>query len=127
MQCSVCKDLKLDTEFSPSELKPQKARPNTRPSLRCLECMAVNKLKSRYNLSVEDYIHMYEHQEGKCAICDLKPQQKDFYIDHDHSTGKVRALLCKHCNSGIGLLKECPRIMRNAIKYVTYFSTLKTL
>jgi hypothetical protein len=123
MQCSLCKDEKSANDFSPSELKPQKGRSITsKPSSRCLDCMAINKLKSRYNLTVDDYINMFEHQDGKCAICNTKPPQKEFYIDHNHSTGKVRALLCKHCNSAIGFFKESPTLMRNAINYIEFFS-----
>jgi hypothetical protein len=126
MQCSSCRDTKLACEFSPSELKPKKGRSlSTKPSLRCLDCMAENKLKSRYNMTVEDYINMYEHQDGVCAICTKKPKQKDFYIDHDHVTGKVRALLCKHCNCALGFFRDDSILMNKAIHYINFFTSLK--
>ena len=39
-------------------------------------------------------------------------------VDHNHETGKVRGLLCNDCNRGIGLLKDNPMFLANALKYL---------
>jgi hypothetical protein len=57
-------------------------------------------LKRRYGLNIEQYDSMLVNQAGKCAIC-LKPFIRSPQIDHDHKTGKVRGLLCIHCNRTI--------------------------
>lgn len=59
---------------------------------------------------------MYEDQEGKCAIC-LVFKDK-LYIDHCHRTGKLRALLCFGCNSGIGQMKDNAEIVLRAAQYL---------
>jgi hypothetical protein len=59
-------------------------------------------------------------QAGRCKICDRQPQSKGLHIDHCHSTGKVRGLLCGTCNQGIGLLKEDPELIRKAANYVAF-------
>jgi len=59
---------------------------------------------------------MYESQSGKCAICG--DAQEMLVVDHDHTTGTVRGLLCHKCNQGIGLLRESKEIMQNAIAYL---------
>lgn len=60
------------------------------------------KLK-QYGLTQESYDHLHIRQGGVCAICQ---QETTLVIDHDHSTGKVRGLLCNSCNLALGLLKE---------------------
>ena len=44
---------------------------------------------------------------------------KRLYIDHDHETGKVRGLLCLQCNTALGLLKDNPKVLKKALKYLT--------
>lgn len=64
----------------------------------------------RYNLT--------EHPTAKaCGICGQVPADR-LCIDHDHETGKVRGLLCRTCNSGIGLLQDSPELLRRAIKWI---------
>lgn len=79
-------------------------------------------LLKRYGVSVEDYNRMLVVQDGKCAICRSEsPGQKGvafFIVDHDHTTGKVRGLLCAYCNKGIGRFKDSPDLLRQAACYL---------
>lgn len=83
-------------------------------------------LKKRYGLTVEDIERMLKNQNYKCAICgreiflhgDSVDKNKIARVDHNHETGKVRGLLCNDCNRGIGLLKDNPMLLANAIKYL---------
>jgi len=54
-----------------------------------------------------------------CAICHAAPAQ---HVDHDHATGKVRALLCFNCNGGLGQFKDDPAVLRAAAEYVRFHS-----
>lgn len=58
---------------------------------------------------------MLEDQGGVCAICE---GGVDFVVDHCHTSGEVRGILCRTCNQGIGLLKESIKSLENAIKYL---------
>lgn len=58
-------------------------------------------------------------QDGKCAIC-TKSLGRTPHVDHDHQTGKVRAVLCHNCNRGIGFLKDSPEIVRAALAYLEH-------
>jgi hypothetical protein len=60
---------------------------------------------------------------GGCAICGATNGREGqrLYIDHDHKTGDVRALLCNDCNSGLGRFKDDPRLLKIAIAYLEYF------
>lgn len=65
-------------------------------------------MAKRYKISVEEYRKMFEVQQSLCAIC-MKPEtikNKVLSVDHDHKTGKVRGLLCGHCNRALGYLRE---------------------
>lgn len=77
-------------------------------------------LKHQYGLTLADYAAMLEKQRGLCAICGK--QNKKLVVDHNHSTGKVRALLCRSCNTGIGCLKESPDIFNRALKYLEAYA-----
>lgn len=81
-----------------------------------------HKLMSKYKMTWEDYQIMISSQEGKCFICKKIPTHKNgLSIDHNHTTGKVRALLCSFCNVGLGNFKEDIEIMKNAILYLEVF------
>jgi hypothetical protein len=76
-----------------------------------------NDLKKKYNISPEDYDKMFEDQQGHCAIC-LKTSTKALHVDHNHETGKIRALLCSHCNVGLGHFKESLNLLERAKDYL---------
>ena len=57
-------------------------------------------LKARYGITLEDYEAMFARQGGCCVICGESGHK--LVVDHNHETGKVRALLCHHCNTMIG-------------------------
>ena len=75
------------------------------------------KWKLRYGLTHNEVYALYTSQNECCAIC--KSALNDvFVIDHCHSTGRVRGLLCNQCNQAIGLLKENAQSFLNAIDYL---------
>ena len=75
--------------------------------------------KTLYGISRDDYDEMLARQNGCCAICgsELIGGQQT-HVDHDHATGKVRALLCGHCNRMLGQAREDPEILAKAIEYL---------
>lgn len=78
------------------------------------------RLRRVYDMSVDELEEMFIQQSGRCAICfkreDDSPQRLD--LDHDHETGRVRALLCRQCNTALGLFKEDIQVMLQAIRYI---------
>lgn len=60
-------------------------------------------MKTRYGVTVEEYAEILRSQDGVCAICHQPCSTgKSLAVDHDHETGRVRGLLCRRCNRGIG-------------------------
>lgn len=78
------------------------------------------RLKREYGLTREQYDAMYAAQEQRCAICSELEADLEcrLCIDHDHSTGKVRALLCRNCNFVLGHCKENTNVLKAAISYL---------
>jgi hypothetical protein len=77
-----------------------------------------NWRKYYYGMSQEDYDRLVARQGGACAICGKRPA-KALCVDHCHATGKIRGLLCRKCNLGIGHLDDSPSVMRAAIAYLS--------
>ena len=90
-------------------------------------------MKSRYDISLKEYNELFESQKGVCAICQKPETQKHndkikrLHIDHDHVTGKIRALLCSECNTGIGKFKDNIEILHKAISYLEKHSNMNRL
>ena len=84
------------------------------------------KWKERYGITEEQYTEMYNSQNGKCAICgkeetathNTSNKVLKLAVDHCHTTGKVRELLCQKCNRGIGKFDEDPDLFDKAKQYV---------
>ena len=97
-------------------LKQMKERYHTNPEVQ--QDHIDSAIKSRYGISGDQYRYEYwrlfEMQDGKCAIC---KQDKKLVLDHDHSTGKIRALLCTNCNTAFGLMKENPNFVQGLLNY----------
>lgn len=80
-------------------------------------------LRRNYGITLEDFDRMATVQDGRCAICGRVPQGKHnqgrLHVDHDHRTGRVRGLLCSHCNRGLGFLGDSPETLCRAAAYLT--------
>lgn len=81
------------------------------------------KLRRRgVDITQEQYVDLIYNSNGLCEICN-KPNTSNvkgsLSVDHDHSTGKVRGLLCDKCNRAIGLLGDNPELLLKAAEYLT--------
>lgn len=139
-KCSVCKIQKSATEFYRRKSGREKGR------LRC-ECKKCGhkihkeydkrrpreskrdeQLRTKFGITLEQYEDLLLKQEFKCAICgkvadvnvtrDKMKWQRSLSVDHCHSTGKIRGLLCWHCNTGIGKLGDTVDGLMRAVRYL---------
>ena len=82
-------------------------------------------LKHNYGILQEDYDCLFSEQNGVCAIC-KEPEHWTYKsgkvaflaVDHDHTTGKVRGLLCRDCNQSIGKFKDDYKLLYSAYEYL---------
>ena len=87
--------------------------------------------KRRYGIDEKRYTEMLNEQDHHCALCGKEESAvkkhdgkvRRFAIDHDHATGKVRALLCTRCNVGLGAFGDDLDLLRKAIVYVEKYSS----
>lgn len=108
-QCSRCKEVKPADAFALNR--------TTRTGLQSV-CYACHRDR-RYGLAPGQFDQMMAGQGGKCAICRQKcPRQMELSVDHDHTTGKVRGLLCQNCNAALGMFKDDPALLGRAIDYL---------
>jgi 3-phenylpropionate/cinnamic acid dioxygenase small subunit len=64
----------------------------------------------QYGIRPEDREAMAREQGFRCAICreELDLEKRRTHVDHDHVTGKIRGVLCAHCNAALGYLRDNP-------------------
>lgn len=79
-------------------------------------------LKRNYGIGIDEYNSMLLSQEYGCAICGVHNDslKRNLAVDHNHDTGQIRGLLCHGCNTGIGLFKENPEMLRRSIDYLAF-------
>jgi hypothetical protein len=113
--CKVCEREKQLQKYHNLPTEKQRKRRSNNTSNNP-EYRKAYKLKNKYGLTTEEFSAMVLNQDNKCKICgdEMSPPQ----VDHNHSTGKVRSLLCRACNTSLGLLREDPQILRNMISYI---------
>lgn len=103
-----CQALEYMRKYHPEVLEKERLRVRKYRGYRCAEGW---------------YEKQREDQKGLCAICGNPPgPHRSLSVDHDHETGKVRALLCGPCNRGLGHFRDNPRLLASAVEYLKRFA-----
>lgn len=119
-QCRGCDEWLREQAFHRHATTSDKLTPE------CKGCHWVNFTVRQYGVSPTWYAETLAIQGGVCAICGDAPAGRRMHIDHDHAhcpDGRgcsecVRGLLCSPCNTGLGMFRERPDLMRSAIEYL---------
>ena len=87
-------------------------------------CHRKYDLKKRYGITVAYYDNLLRKQKYKCAICKTYTPEGSgsFHIDHCHNKKLIRGLLCHRCNTGLGLLRDSPKVLMRSLKYIIFFN-----
>jgi len=112
-QCSTCKVKKNLTEFWVYSFG--------RPHYSCKDCETDKTMRRLYGITLGDYARMFEEQNGVCAVCGQASTGTRLHIDHDHTTGRVRGLLCFKCNSVLGKVNDDPEHLLTLVAYLENF------
>lgn len=136
--CTICKEAKDIEEFHPDVVhgKPRITswcEPCNKKRTNDLNRARYDPREGRsqhlhytYGITLEEYEAMLRQQGGVCAICKqpetyLHPRWKtpnNLVVDHNHKTGKIRALLCQHCNRALGLLRDDIEFTKTVLQYL---------
>lgn len=116
--CSVCKKEKMLSHFHTSQ--------KNNLSNRCRDCVSSAFLMYRYKITEKQFWDFCLKQDFKCAICKKKLdiqkgttwRPKSVVVDHCHSSGVVRGVLCGKCNSGLGMFNDNIDALSEAIQYL---------
>lgn len=111
-QCKICSTRTHKHKYKTDEAYRKKRIQRT----------TVSKRKKWYGITEEEFDKLLETQKGCCAICNtlLDRSRKGLcpFLDHSHSTGKVRGILCGECNRGLGFFKDNEMFLFSAIQYL---------
>ena len=125
--CPTCKKTKTKVEFNKNKGKKDGC------ASYCIICMKKrarnrNKRKARerlpiqkYDLTLADFDVILDSQRNSCAICKGPPTTYDVFSvdhDHDHDSGRIRGLLCTHCNTGLRRFEDSTKLMESAKRYI---------
>ena len=118
--CARCEQTKPNEEFYKSF---SGQRQKWRRGIYCKLCLPIVQQervwKHSYGISRKQFEDMLGEQNGVCDICGgPSTERRNFCVDHNHKTGKVRGLLCVRCNSLLGNAKDSIEILKQAIEYL---------
>jgi hypothetical protein len=135
-KCRICKEIKVLEDFTPSKRQLLGGVISE-----CKDCALVLLRKSfllrKYGITQQQYDDMLVAQAYACAICGNLGKSLDsmtrtharrgmvdgvLVVDHDHTTGVVRGLLCARCNTGIGQFRDDPQVVKLAYEYLLKFT-----
>lgn len=84
------------------------------PRWRCRPCDSLNRWKQRHGIDLKGV-----ERASHCEACGEEfNKSRKRVMDHDHDTDEFRGWLCNNCNSGLGMLKDDPAIVRKLLEYI---------
>lgn len=77
-------------------------------------------LLAKYGISLDHFNNLLKQQENRCAVCGGEAMGKanQFHVDHNHSTGNIRGLLCHFCNIALGMVRDDITHLEKLINYL---------
>lgn len=125
--CKICHNKRVKDNYiknKKSIIKQQKEYYQKHREKR-LKQTKIRHIEKTYNITYTEFINLLEKQNNKCAICNKEETAKErnrkirmLSVDHCHKTGKVRGLLCRQCNIGIGNFFDSIELLEKTIKYL---------
>jgi len=91
------------------------------PDYRARKDRQANEARMRrlYGITTRDRDEMIAAQNNRCAICETEtPGGRGWHVDHCHSSGVVRAILCTACNVFVGRIEKNPELHKKVLGYI---------
>lgn len=140
--CTVCSLFKPWAEYSEKKAKRYRYKENAQvhqlKQPKCKACAvketqawyATNKdvakntrLLSAYGMNLNEYKARIIAQDNSCPICNKQFSEGAFgpdspVVDHCHTNGHVRGIICNECNRGLGYFRDNKEALMNAAQYL---------
>jgi hypothetical protein len=135
--CRSCGEIKPIGCFYPVRTRQRTTVAKT--FARCIDCVKssyrpnhekyrARELQRKYGITAQEYDSLLQAQNGVCAVCG-NPEKITMYkkvislcVDHCHTTGKIRGLLCSACNKALGALEDSPERVEALLNYIQQHS-----
>ena len=122
--CTTCHEFKLAEQYTLS--RDKRSFGGVAMRSKCKSCDEFRKYKrfiqKTYGVSYTEYGELLESQDYKCVLCKSdtanNKRTERLFVDHCHTTGQVRGLLCSKCNHALGLFNDDPNLLLEGIKYL---------
>lgn len=115
LTCTRCKTDKPGTaEFFPLHNKKRNGLDSWCRACRAAYRSEICRGQHRQHMS-DGQLKQIKAEVKECVICGVREK---LVVDHDHITGKVRGLLCNHCNRGLGHFRDDPMLLEFAAQYL---------
>lgn len=107
--CGVCGIIKPVSDFHKNAGKDKGIE------AACKDCRNTRIVEARYGLYKGELQELKDNASNKCEIC---KNNYPLAVDHCHSSGIIRGMLCTNCNNGLGRFKDSVENLQNAINYL---------
>jgi hypothetical protein len=120
IKCADCGEIHIRSASQLKNGRKSRQCDNFKPHNKLFEDRRDGIMRRQYGITLEQYDEMLEEQNYRCAICNNEDEVEGrrLAIDHCHTTGVVRGLLCGKCNRGIGLFYDSRELLERAINYL---------
>lgn len=108
VSASYCRPCNTERARAWALANPDRARRNSRDA----------QYKRKYGISLDEYETLAALQDFKCRLCEQENPERLLVVDHCHSTGAVRGLLCDKCNVSIGRLGDTIESIEKVLAYM---------
>lgn len=108
--CPVCDQVKAASEFSVNRRSANGLQSYCKP------CTAEWARARKFGLTVDELRELIRAAGGHCAICQ---NETPLMVDHCHATGRIRGMLCHHCNLVLGHARDDVKVLAACVAYLT--------
>jgi hypothetical protein len=116
LTCITCLLAKSTTEFLVRRSHSRRYHDS-----RCHDCRKLSYIARNHGLTLNQYIALLREEDGRCAVC---RQETALHLDHCHTSGKLRGLLCVRCKTALGNFRGNPELIKAAWMYVEHWEAI---
>lgn len=124
-QCKTCHNLRTNDWYHQNRTEQQAIRKERYKASG--HALRTKRILDKHGITAQQLLELHREQNDCCAICHKPESIKSILsLDHSHQNGKVRGLLCTHCNLMLGQANDDIMVLREAIRYLERWQNVQT-